>query len=145
MEKLLAPILVRPSEFEDGRGTVFHFGSLQLDCVRRIYFISPKPSAGFRGWHGHKFESKTFRCIAGSFRVSSIRVEDWTGGPSQNKAASWVLSSAGGELLVVPEGYANGLLSLEEDSVLMVLSNRTLEESQMDDYRFPESTFDLEV
>ena len=140
MTKGAIPKLLKGQNFMDERGSVYHYGENTLDSIRRLYFISPSPSAGFRGWHGHKFESKTFRCIRGSFEVSSVKVLDWEA-PSGGERFNFHLSGDSGELLIVPEGYANGILSLEVGSVLMVLSNKTLGESLGDDIRFDPSAF----
>lgn len=134
------PKLLKVQNFMDERGSVYHYGENTLDSIKRVYFISPSPSAGFRGWHGHKFESKTFRCIRGSFEVSSVRVLDWDA-PAGGEKYTFRLSGDLGELLIVPEGFANGILSMEVGSVLMVMSNKTLSESLEDDIRFDPSAF----
>lgn len=135
-----SPQLLTGQNFLDERGSVYHYGDTTLDSIKRIYFISPSPSAGFRGWHGHRFESKTFRCIRGSFQVSSVKVLDWDS-PRGGEVFKFNLSANAGELLMVPQGFANGILSLEVGSVLMVMSNKTLGESLEDDIRFDPSSF----
>jgi hypothetical protein len=45
--------------------------------------------------------------------------------------------------LFIPGGYANACISLEPESVLLVLSNATLSESLDDDFRFPKETWKL--
>jgi dTDP-4-dehydrorhamnose 3,5-epimerase-like enzyme len=134
------PKLLNGQDFMDERGSVYHYGATALDSIKRLYFISPSQSAGFRGWHGHKFESKTFRCIRGSFEVSSVRILDWDA-PSGGETYKFHLSADSGELLIVPEGFANGILCMEVGSVLMVMSNKTLSESLEDDFRFDPSAF----
>ena len=141
MTNVSEPLLVSQVHFSDDRGDVMHYGAQTLGSVARIYFIRPKLEAGFRGWHGHRFESKIFRCVTGSFVVASVRVTDWSGNPFQAEPQSWTLSAITGDLLIVPEGFANGILPLEEGSSLMVMSNRTLSESQGDDLRFPPEYF----
>jgi len=135
------PALVQMITHSDERGSVLHYGDLVLGSAKRVYFIEPKLSEGFRGWHGHKYEGKIFRCLEGSVKISSVKVDDWEFGKSSGPVHSWTLSAEGGELLVVPNGYANGILPLEENCRVMVLSNRTLQESKDDDIRFDEATF----
>ena len=136
------PRLIRLEEFSDERGSVHHYGTTELDCVKRVYFISPSMSAGFRGWHGHKFESKTFRCIRGSFMVSSVKVLDWEK-PAGDKPVSHELKASEGSLLIVPAGFANGMVALEENSQVMVMSNKSLQESLGDDFRLDPKYFAL--
>ena len=135
------PQLIARERFSDIRGKVFHFRNFNLPDIKRVYFIEPSLDAGFRGWHGHKFESKTFVCVSGSFEVSNVEVEDWENGSSSQPAWTWRLKADSGELLLVPAGFANGILPLEEGSRLMVMSNKLLEESLSDDFRFPENAF----
>ena len=137
------PALIQPSRHIDERGIVSHFRDTVLDSVRRIYFISSSPEAGFRGWHGHKYESKTFLVIEGTVRVSCVRVTSWDDNPVGVYQKSFVLEKIKNELLVVPEGYANGIEACSETATVMVMSNRTLAESQMDDYRFAPESFSL--
>lgn len=134
------PQLVLLTHYADERGSVFHFSDFELNSVKRVYFIAPLMEAGFRGWHGHRFESKTFRCIRGSFEISSVKVLDWEK-PSGDRPQSWELNESNGSLLSVPAGHANGIRPLEPNSLLMVMSNKTLGESLADDYRFQVGAF----
>ena len=134
------PQLVPLRHYSDERGSVFHFNDFELNSIKRVYYIAPLIEAGFRGWHGHKFESKTFRCVRGSFEISSVKVQDWET-PLGGTPQSWELNESEGSLLSVPEGHANGIRPLEPNSLLMVMSNKTLQESLDDDYRFDVKAF----
>lgn len=135
------PSLIQPSRHIDERGILSHFRNTVLDSVRRIYFITSSPEAGFRGWHGHKYESKTFFVIDGIVKVSCVRVVSWDAEPTGEDQESFVLEKSRNELLVVPEGFANGIEACSESATVMVLSNRSLADSQRDDYRFPPESF----
>jgi dTDP-4-dehydrorhamnose 3,5-epimerase len=140
MNSFNTPALIDLQTFQDSRGSVRHYGETTLDSVKRVYFITPLLEAGFRGWHGHKFESKIFRCIQGSVRVSSVEILDWNE-PLGGTVFHFELNSKDGQLLIVPAGFANGVLPLEEGSQLMVMSNKTLAESLGDDIRFDQEKF----
>ena len=45
-------------------------------------------------------------------------------------------------ILFIPEGYANGHMSLNENTQIMVFSNKTLQEGLNDDIRFESHYWD---
>lgn len=124
--------------YKDERGLLSHLGDLQLPNIKRVYFISGGQANGFRGWHGHRFESKIFYCISGSATVWCARPSSWdqTVESEDDTVLKWDLRANSPGFLFVPEGYANGIEMGGEASTLMVMSNRSLGESQSDDYRF---------
>jgi dTDP-4-dehydrorhamnose 3,5-epimerase len=140
MNSFNTPALIDLQTFQDSRGTVRHYGETTLDSIKRVYFITPRLQAGFRGWHGQRYESKIFRCLAGSVRVSSVEILDWDE-PIGGDVFHFELNSSDGQLLIVPAGFANGVLPREEGSQLMVMSNKTLAESLGDDIRFDPEKF----
>jgi dTDP-4-dehydrorhamnose 3,5-epimerase len=63
---------------------------------------------------------------------------DKTKNPSKkNKVFTWYLNAGSQNIISIPEGYANGSMSLEDNSKLLIFSTSTLESSLKDDYRFP--------
>ena len=74
--------------------------------------------------------------------VSSVKVLDWEK-PAGDKPVSHELKASEGSLLIVPAGFANGMVALEENSQLMVMSNKSLQESLGDDFRFDPKEFAL--
>jgi dTDP-4-dehydrorhamnose 3,5-epimerase len=46
------------------------------------------------------------------------------------------MSSSNPAAFYIPAGYANGFMTLSDDTQILVFSSTTLEESQGDDYRF---------
>jgi dTDP-4-dehydrorhamnose 3,5-epimerase-like enzyme len=48
-----------------------------------------------------------------------------------------VLTSSSTSAIFIPAGYANGFKTLTPDTLLLVLSSTSLQESLDDDYRFP--------
>lgn len=140
MTNLREPRLLDIETFADERGQVRHYGGFQLPNIKRVYFVEPGEPGEFRGWHGHKYESKVFRCIKGSFTVNLILVEDWEA-PSGLHFHSFELSESEGNLVIAPPGFANAITSRESGSIMMVMSDRTLEQSQDDDYRYEQGSF----
>ena len=136
------PQLISLQTFNDQRGVVEHYSSNELPLIRRVYFVSPSTVGEFRGWHGHKREAKVFRCLEGEFEVFLAQVEDWMT-PRAVRTQRYRLSAADGEILLVPGGYANAIVSLANGSRMMVMSDKTLSQSQSDDYRYDRECFPL--
>ena len=139
-----SPKLLNRQTHEDDRGKVFHYGSSALGGVQRVYFVEPSLESGFRGWHGHKTEGKVFLCISGRVRISTVEILNWQTPTALGQVKSFELESARGDLLLIPEGYANGIEPLTENSLVLVMSNRSLEESLRDDFRFPKDSFPVD-
>lgn len=142
MTQKVSPRLISLQTFNDDRGQVEHYSSSELPDVKRLYFVSPAIVGEFRGWHGHKEESKVFRCLEGSFEVYLAQVENWIE-PRSRRTFHYQLSARSGEMLLVPGGFANAMISLISGSRMMVLSDKTLSQSAADDFRFDKACFPL--
>lgn len=138
-----SPKLLNRQTHEDDRGKVFHYGSSALGGIQRIYFVEPSLESGFRGWHGHQTEGKVFLCINGKVRISTVEILNWQTPTAVGQVKSFELESDRGDLLLIPEGYANGIEPLTENSLVLVMSNRSLEESLQDDFRYPKESFSI--
>ena len=142
MTQTANPQLISLQTFNDERGVVEHYSSNELPHIRRVYFVSPSKVGEFRGWHGHMQEAKVFRCLEGEFEVFLAQVEDWMT-PRSVRTLRYRMSSAVGDILLVPGGFANAIVSLASGSRMMVMSDKTLAESQNDDYRYDKKCFPL--
>ena len=54
----------------------------------------------------------------------------------KNKIFNFYLNQNDNNFLFIPKGYANGSMSLEENSELLIFSTSTLKESINDDFRY---------
>lgn len=138
-----SPKLLTRQTHQDDRGKVYHYGSTALGGIQRIYFVEPNLESGFRGWHGHQSEGKVFFCISGRVRISTVEILNWQIPTPMGSVKSWELEGERGDLLLIPEGYANGIEPLSENSLVLVMSNRSLEESLKDDFRYPKESFSV--
>ena len=91
-----------------------------------------------RAWQAHKEETKYFYCIGGSFQILLARIINWTNPPRDTSILKYQLNEESSEILVVPGGFANGIRSITNNSKLLIFSDKTLEDSKQDDYRFAE-------
>ena len=122
--------------FTDHRGKLSHVNNLDLSEVERFYIIQHDNTEVIRAWHAHQFEKKWFYCVKGSFTGAFIKIDNWEN-PSKNLVPEvFDLSDKKSEIICIPEGYANGFKANEPDSILLVLSNKTLDVAIHDSWRY---------
>ena len=128
--------IIKGEIFKDHRGQISSLNSFHFDGVRRAYFIHHPDDTVIRGWHGHQFERKWFYCLKGQFSVALVRIDDWAN-PSQSLVPEiYHLSEEESCLVCVPAGYANCLKAHTPDSIMLVLSDKTLDEAKDDSWRY---------
>ena len=127
----------------DERGAVSFVNDFQFDQVKRFYTVRNHRSPFIRAWHGHKKEGKYVTVVNSSAIIGAIKIDNWDN-PSANKDISkFVLSSTKPSILSIPPSYANGMMTLEKDTIIMVFSTSSLEESLNDDIRFDARQWDI--
>jgi dTDP-4-dehydrorhamnose 3,5-epimerase len=99
-----------------------------MTAVKRMYLIEPTPNL-IRAWQGHQIENKWFSIVSGRFEVQVVRMTDLT------VKKSFILSEDQDEVIKIGPGFYNGFKALELKSILMVYSDKCLNESLNDDYR----------
>lgn len=128
--------LIKGGVYSDDRGSISFVNEFDLKEVRRFYRISHEDTKVVRAWQGHKLESKWFHCTTGSFEVKLILIDDWINPSPKLKISTFKLSTEESSVLYIPPGFVNGFRALEEHSSLIVFSDKTLDESKLDDFRF---------
>lgn len=93
-----------------------------------MYRIEPKLGV-VRAWQGHKKETKWFHVIKGKILV---KIRDMNNG---KLVASEVLEANPPMVLKINPGHYNGFEALEDESILLVFSDLSLQASKEDDYR----------
>jgi len=119
----------------DERGSLkFNNGLSQLGFdVKRFFLIEPK---GFRGWNGHREEEKLFTVVNGCVTICVVKPDSWENPSTMLPISEYVLVN-NGDTLYVPGGYATAFLGPEGPNTVLVHSNKSLEESIEDSYKFP--------
>lgn len=139
MKNSQQPELINGGRFSDDRGTLQFVNDFDLSCTKRFYTITQAKSAGARAWQGHKLETKFFFCLTGSFHVFLVKPDDWETPSAHLPAEHFLLSETESRVLVIPPGFANGIISATNQSSLLVFSDKTVEESAEDIFRFPKN------
>lgn len=121
-------MLIPGNTHTDPRGTLAFINDFDLSPIVRMYRIEPKLGV-VRAWQGHKKETKWFHVVKGMIRVQLRELE------TRKVVATLDLNATPPTVLEIKPGHYNGFQALEEDSILMVFSDFTLEDSTLDDYR----------
>ena len=125
--------------FRDHRGQIGSLNHFRFDGVRRMYLIRHPDVSVVRAWHGHQYERKWFYCVQGSFTLALVRVDRWEEPSPDLVPEIFELSGQASRIVCVPAGYANGLKAHEPDSVMLVLSDKILDEALGDSWRYDSS------
>jgi dTDP-4-dehydrorhamnose 3,5-epimerase-like enzyme len=138
-----SPQLLEGGLFVDDRGQVGFVNDFAFRGIRRFYWVTNHKAGFVRAWHAHRKESKHILVVNGSALVGAVEIDNWLK-PSK-KARTWrfVLSALKPSILHIPAGFANGFMSLTDETKIMLFSNMTLEESRNDDRRFPARYWDI--
>jgi dTDP-4-dehydrorhamnose 3,5-epimerase-like enzyme len=120
----------------DDRGSLSFVNDFDFSEVKRFYVVENHEQGFIRAWHGHKHESKYVFVVKGSALVGSVEVDHWEKPSKDCKIQRVILSEKSPSVYFIPEGYANGFMSLSDDLKIIFFSTSTLEESSDDDIRF---------
>lgn len=140
MEK--SPTIIKGNSHTDDRGTIIFNNDYDATEVKRIYFIENKDINFVRGWQGHKIEQRWFSSVQGSFKITTLAIDNWEQ-PSKNlPSQEFVLNAATLDLLHVPKGFVTSIQALKEKSRLMAMSDYGLGEIK-DEYRYDINHFKI--
>lgn len=129
-------MIIEGNMHKDKRGTIRFINDFDLSNVKRMYAIEPKKEY-IRAWQGHYKETKWFFAAKGRFIVKTIDMQT-------EQICSYELNTKQTEALVIPGGNYNGFKALEDNSILIVYSDFSLEDSKMDDHRVHADAFPWE-
>ena len=134
----MEPSIVKGNRIFDNRGSLRFSNDLDFKGIKRFYIVHNYSKNFIRAWHGHLNEEKYIGCIKGTFQVSAVKIDKVKRPNKKNKIFIFFLNQSDSNFIHIPKGYANGSMSLEENSELLIFSTSSLEESIKDDYRFDE-------
>lgn len=125
--------------FRDHRGQISSLNSFHFEGVKRSYIIHHPDDSVVRGWHAHQHERKWFYCIKGKFSVALVKIDNWDDPSPELRSEIFHLSEDKSQLVCVPAGYANCLKAHLPGSLMLVLSDKILEEALGDSWRYDSS------
>ena len=132
----MEPKLITGNRIFDNRGSVRFNNNLIFKDVKRFYTVHNYQKNFIRAWHGHLKEEKFIGCIKGTFQISAVKIENKKKPNKKNKIFTYYLNQSNNDFVYIPKGFANGSMSLEDNSELLIFSTSTIQDSLKDDYRF---------
>lgn len=136
MGEEIEPKLIKGGLAVDDRGSVGFVNDFNFDGVKRFYTVENHKQEFVRAWHAHRNESKYVMVVKGSAVIGAVQIDNWEM-PSRNlKVHRFVLSEKNPSVLFIPAGYANGFMSLTEDTKIIFFSTSELKDSLNDDVRY---------
>ena len=124
----------------DDRGFLYQiYGKYEdrFPIVKRIYVVGNFSKGTIRGFHKHLEEWKGYFVPNGSAKFVVI---------DENKnVTTFILSSKSPSVLIVPPNHLHGWESLEEKTILIGISNKSLEDSLKDDLRMDPFAYGREL
>lgn len=141
MGKVLAsisePTLISGGRAIDDRGALGFINGFDLSEFKRFYTVENHETGFVRAWHGHLKEGKAILVLRGAAIICAVRMTDHEKPSKEEEVKRVILSASNTSAFIVPPGYANGFKTLSADTLLIIFSSTTLDESLGDDYRFP--------
>jgi len=114
-----------------------------FEGVKRFYTVTNHSRGFVRAWHAHRREAKYVTVVRGAALIGAVPIDDWEHPSRDAKVARYVLSAKKPSVVFIPAGYANGFMSLTEDTQVMFFSTAMVGESQGDDVRYDSRYWDI--
>jgi len=137
----ILPQIINGGCHSDKRGTVCFLNDFDMSAVKRFYIIKHPSLEVKRGWRAHKIEQRWFYVSKGIFRISTIKIDNWTNPSETLEKTIFELKDIQNQVLHVPAGYATCLQALSPDSEVVVFADYGLSNAKLDDYLFPVTHF----
>lgn len=132
----MIPKIISGGKVYDNRGSLRFSNKLIFNKIKRFYIVHNYSKNFIRAWHGHLKEEKFITCIKGTFQVSAVKITNIKKPSKSSKIFNYVLNESNNDFIHIPKGYANGSMSLEDNSKLLIFSSSKVKDSIKDDYRF---------
>jgi dTDP-4-dehydrorhamnose 3,5-epimerase-like enzyme len=148
LEGVKEPTLVQIQSISDDRGLLIPFtDDIDHSLFHRCYVVEDYGKGIIRGLHFHYKEFKIFHIASGAAKfitfclpqdIAQRNKDDEISEYARRnpeKILSFVLSSRHHGVLLIPPQFANGWVSLEDNTVLVSLGNLRWDEAKHDDIR----------
>ena len=137
------PRLIEGGLAIDDRGMVGFVNDFDLAGVKRFYTVSNHEAGFVRAWHAHRHEAKYVTVLQGAAIIGAVKIDNWENPSKNSNVYRYVLSSNKPSVVYIPLGYANGFMSLTDDTILIFFSTATYKESCVDDVRYDAHYWDI--
>ena len=113
------PRLIKGGLAVDDRGQVSFVNDFDFEGVKRFYAVENHCRGFIRAWHAHRKESKYVMVVKGAALIGAVEIDDWDNPSKDALVHRHVLSERSPSVLFIPAGYANGFMSLTEDTKIL--------------------------
>ncbi len=121
------PYAIELEIYDDDRGFLVPLTNKLLpENIRRVYVVGNFSKGTIRGFHYHFKEIKMFYIIKGSAKFVAINPEN------PDEKYEFVITERKPKVVVIPPKYANGWVSLADNTLLVSMSSRTIDEIRED-------------
>lgn len=147
-KNLKEPKLIKIQSLSDDRGYLVPFTDyIDDEYFKRAYIVGDYGKGVVRGLHYHKKEAKVFIIGSGAAKFLTFKLPEEIADRNDNEEIknyiennpdaikTFVMSSRHHAVLIVPTYYANGWVSLEDNTILFSLGSIRWEEAKDDDIR----------
>jgi len=142
------PVLLKTPSVSDDRGYLIPLTDhIDHDLFHRCYVVGDYGKRVVRGLHYHKKEMKIFTIVSGAAKFIAVKIpEDVANRNNRQEIENYleenpdviktfVLSDRHQGVVAIPAYYANGWVSLEDNTILVCLSSLRFENTKDDDIR----------
>lgn len=147
-KSLNEPVLLKIQSISDDRGILIPFSDdIDHELFHRAYVVENYGKGVIRGLHYHLEEIKVFTIGSGAGKFITLKlpvdmakrndeaeIKDYIAN-NDGIIRTFVMSSRHHAVLIVPALYANGWISLEDNTVLFSLGSIRWEKAMHDDIR----------
>lgn len=127
----------------DDRGAVSFVNDFDFSGVKRFYMVTNHHAGFVRAWHAHRHEAKYITVLRGAAVIGAVKIDNWKSPSRKAPISRYVLSAQKPTVMYIPAGHANGLMSLTDDTIILVFSTASLDESREDDIRYDARYWDI--
>ena len=127
----------------DDRGTASFINDFNFADVKRFYAVTNHKAGFVRAWHAHRHEAKYVTVLQGAAIIGAVQIDNWENPSKDSKVYRYILSSHKPSVVYIPPGYANGFMSLTENTIVVFFSTATFEKSCEDDVRYDARYWDI--
>lgn len=134
---LNVPEIIEGGNFLDDRGKLLFINKFDFQDIKRFYQVENHNPSIIRAFHGHKHERKYVFVPRGEVLIICVPLSKFEEADiSTANISRYVLSSEKPQILKIPQNYANGFRVLSKETIIQFFSDKTVEESAEDDFRF---------
>ena len=130
------PNLVVGDQHIDARGKISFINDFDMLAVRRMYMLTYDSPSTTRGWRAHRREQRWFTALNGSFRISTVEIDDWVKPSKALPMLTFNLEEAHLKVLHVPPGFGTFIEALEPNSKILVYGDYLIDQAA-NDYNTP--------